>query len=43
MVGWGGLAVARDIKHAADKDLAAARFGIKNSLSILGIGVPDKM
>ena len=24
-----GLAVARDIKRAADKDLAAARFGIR--------------
>ena len=29
VLGWCGLAVARDIKCAADKDLAAARFGIR--------------
>ena len=28
VLGWCGLAVARDIKRAADKDLAA-RFGIR--------------
>lgn len=27
MVGWCGLAVAREQKRAADKELAAARFG----------------
>ena len=26
VVGWCGLAVARDVKHAADKKVAAARF-----------------
>ena len=27
VVGWCGLAVAREQKRAADKELAAARFG----------------
>ena len=29
VVGWCGLAVARDLKRAAAKELAAARFGIR--------------
>ena len=27
VVGWCGLAIAREQKHATDKELAAARFG----------------
>ena len=29
VLGWCGLAVARDINCVADKDLTAARFGIR--------------